>query len=307
VKRPEKILVLMGGPSPEAEVSRKTALAVCRALSERGYKTDLEELSPATLRRICEDPPEFVFPALHGWGGEDGRIQGLLDLLQVPYAGSGVLASALAMDKGRCRAFLGKRVHHPRFVVMAGSLLSPDEIPFPPPWVVKPSGAGSSLGVSIVEDPVDFRRAVEEALRFDRTILIEERVIGRELSVGVVWGEPLGIVEILPQDRFYSYSAKYSGTSKYIINPDLSPSLRSELFRNAVSAYEALGCRGCIRVDFIVKEETPYFLEVNTIPGMTEHSLIPKMGAYRGISFAELIEWIAFQEARPRSGKEVWE
>lgn len=300
MKKPRKILVLQGGASPEAEVSRKTAGAVARALSDRGYTTEVRELNRSTLKMICENPPEFVFPALHGWGGEDGRVQGFLDLLNIPYAGSGVLASALAMDKARCRAFLGDHVRHPRYRILEGSTFSPEDIPFPPPWVVKPSGAGSSLGVSFVDRPSDLEPAVKEALRYDTTVLIEERIVGRELSVGILWGEPLGIVEIIPQDRFYSFSAKYSGTSRYIVHPDLSPPLRSELLRQALYAYSALGCRGCIRVDFIANGDTPYFLEVNTIPGMTEHSLIPKMGAQDGISFAELIEWIAFPEADPR-------
>lgn len=301
--KPLRIVVLEGGPSPEAEISRRTAQAVAQALTERGYLVERWELNQETLARFIHDPPEFVFPALHGWGGEDGRIQGFLDLLSIPYAGSGPLSSALAMDKARCRRFLSEEVRQPRYIVCSSSDVPPTSIPFPPPWVVKPSGGGSSLGVSIVEDSQKIDEALKEAYHYDTTALIEERIPGRELSVGVVWGEILGIVEIVPKEDFYNYTAKYSGTSQYLLDPDLSPSHRDELYRQALRAYELLGCRGCIRVDFIATSDTPYFLEVNTIPGMTENSLIPKMGAARGITFSELVEWIAFPEAKPQTYK----
>jgi len=289
-----KIWVLKGGPSPEAEVSRKTAMAVTKALKEKGYTVEEKEFTSELLGEFFHNPPDRVFLALHGKPGEDGTVQGFLETLRIPYTFSSLLGSALCMDKYRTRIFLKDHFPQPRFVFLFGNDPLPSFLPFSPPWVVKPNRGGSSVGVTIVTTFSELGFAVEKARSVDSEVLIEEYIEGREVSVGVLHGRVLGIVEIQPKDSFYSYQAKYSGESKYIVDPEISPEIRKKLVSKTEEAFRLLDLRGCARADFILKGATPYFLEMNTIPGLTETSLLPKMAYAKGLTFPDFIESILF-------------
>jgi D-alanine-D-alanine ligase len=289
------VAVLMGGRSAEREVSLVSGEACATALEERGYpvtRVDAGADLPELLQRLR---PDVVFNALHGRYGEDGRVQGLLDLLAIPYTHSGVLASALAMDKPMAkRVFASAGLRCPVGVeTTLDALLA--ERPIAPPFVVKPAAEGSSVGVVIVPDddlrPLTDRNDLDSGTR----LLVESYVPGRELTCAVLGDEALAVTEIRPNDGFYDYRAKYTeGFASHLVPAPLSPDLYERVLAAALTAHRVLGCRGVSRADFrldpALAEDGLYLLEVNTQPGMTPLSLVPEQAAYRGIGFADLVE-----------------
>jgi D-alanine-D-alanine ligase len=241
---------------------------------------------------------DVAFLALHGRYGEDGCVQGLLEVLGIPYTGSGVLASALAMNKAKTKEIL--RLHNlptaPGYLVAAdsGEDLVESHGSFGFPVVVKPSGEGSSLGVQVARDELELESAVEEAMRFDDDVLVERFVEGKEISVGVLDGKALGAVVIVPRRGFYDFQNKYTaGRSDYYFPARLSPERYRSVLRLGTLACEALGCEGAARVDLIVSERgNEIILEVNTLPGMTPTSLLPKIAHGAGLSFEDLVDEI---------------
>lgn len=291
-----KIAVLMGGLSGERDVSLRTGGAVLKALQGAGYQAVGIDAGRDLPARLEAQKIEVAFIALHGRYGEDGCVQGLLEMLGIPYTGSGVLASSLAMDKVVTKKML---LHHhlptPAFEVLGMA----DDVEealarcrhFP--LVVKPSREGSTLGVTIAHNSDELRRGIGEALRFDRQILIEDFIAGSELTVGILDGQALPVIEIVATDGFYDYQAKYSaGRTEYLLPAPLEPALATRLQKAALAACAAVGCRGAARADFRLDRQDFYCLEINTIPGMTETSLLPKAAAAAGIDFTELVERI---------------
>jgi len=302
----KKVGVLMGGVSAEREVSLKSGSAVLSALRGRNYDVAGVDAGPDICEVIRREGIEVAFLTLHGGYGEDGSIQGLLDVLGLPYTGSGVLASALAMDKESSKKIF---LYHgipiaPFQIVHLGQSISGQkrdstfaELPatdFPLPWVIKPAAEGSSIGVSIVKERSSFGDAMEKASAFGKRIIVEKYIAGKEIQVGILNDRILGSVEVRPALEFYSYDAKYTaGLTEYILPPDLHPEILRNVENVALSAHTALGCNGATRVDLIVDGKgSPYVLEVNTIPGMTETSLLPKIAARAGLDFPTLIEEI---------------
>ncbi|HEX3697450.1 MAG TPA: D-alanine--D-alanine ligase [Polyangia bacterium] len=293
-----KIGVLLGGLSGERDVSIRSGEAIVAALQERGHDAVpvfVDRDIDLVLRQMRID---VAFVALHGRYGEDGCIQGLLEVLGIPYTGSGVLASALAMNKAKTKEIL--RLHNlptaPGYVIAAdsGEDLIESHGSFGFPVVVKPSGEGSSLGVQVARDELELEAGVEEAMRFDDDVLIERFVEGKEISVGVLEGKALGAVEIVPRRGFYDFQNKYTaGRSDYYFPARLSPERYRSVLRLGTLACEALGCEGAARVDLIVSDRgNEIILEVNTLPGMTPTSLLPKIAHGAGLSFEDLVEEI---------------
>lgn len=291
-----KIAVLMGGRSAEREISLRTGKAVLGALQEAGYRAVGIDAGRDLAARLTEEEIEVAFIALHGRYGEDGTVQGLLEMMDIPYTGSGVMASSVAMDKVATKKLL---LYH--------ELPTPGFLPFRRdgdleelvqncrhfPLVVKPAREGSTIGVHIVQDAEALRRGVAEALEHDDLLLVEDYVRGMEVTVGVLDDQALPIIQVAPKGGFYDYHAKYTaGQTEYILPAPLDPQVYGLIQAAAVSACRILDCRGAARVDFMVREREFYCLEVNTIPGMTETSLLPKAAAHAGISFGELTQRI---------------
>lgn len=290
------VAVIMGGTSAEREVSLKTGGAILRALRRGGHRARAVDAGPALPRVMARGGFDAAFIALHGRGGEDGTVQGLLECLGLPYTGSGVLASALAMDKARAkRVFRDVGLPTPAFEVLeAGTRGAWPLGRLEPPVVVKPMREGSTIGMSVVRSRRALRPALARALRHDTEALVEAYVAGRDLTVGVLGEEPLPVVEIRPRGGFYDYRAKYTaGRTEYLVPAPLAPRVERRVRGLALAAHRALGCRGASRVDFRLDERgRASLLEVNTIPGMTETSLLPKAAAAAGIGFDELVERI---------------
>lgn len=292
----------MGGPSAERAVSLNTGAAILLALQEKGYNAVGIDLEPTRfVEQLTEAGIQVVFNAVHGKYGEDGVLQGALELLGIPYTGSGVLSSAMAMDKGITkRIFLSANIPTPRSHLFTKSDRKRDlsaEIvaDFSIPVVVKSAAQGSSIGVVIVEKSDDLPGAIDQAFTYSETILVEEFIQGRELTVAI-WGndapEALPIIEIVPHSGRYDYQSKYTkGATEYIVPAKLDDSTTSIVQKVAIEAFSKLECRGIARVDVMLdKDNNPYVLEVNTIPGMTATSLVPKAAAAVGITFADLCE-----------------
>lgn len=289
----KRIGVLMGGLSAEREVSLKSGQGVCDALCTSGFTAIPIDVGRDLPRVLARERIDVAFVALHGRFGEDGTVQGLLELMGIPYTGSGVLASALAMDK----VFAKTAFQEAGLTVTPYRVISPGSPPDPVveelglPLVVKPAREGSSVGVSIVRDPAGFSRGVALAARFDDKIIAERYVKGREIQVAILDDEPLGTIEIIPANEFYDYEAKYTdGKARHVCPAPLSPEAEKRVLDDALKAHKALECSGYSRVDFLVTGEgIPYILEVNTLPGMTPLSLFPEIAASRGIPFPELV------------------
>ena len=294
----KKVAVLLGGRSSEREISLKTGTACAEALRSKGHRVELVDVDLEVAARLRSLAIDVCFVALHGRWGEDGCIQGLLESMGIPYTGSGVASSALGMDKTiskRIFAALGLAVIDYRAFPRerAGSIRS-SELPFGLPAVVKPAGEGSSVGVSIVRDPSALEAACLEAARYKGDVVVERYVKGTEVNVAVLDGKALGAVEVAPEREFYDYAAKYTaGTTKYHLPPRIPEAHVRATSEAAERAHRGLGCSGVTRVDFIVGPDgTPFILEVNTLPGMTGTSLVPKIAASIGIPFADLCERI---------------
>jgi D-alanine-D-alanine ligase len=301
-----KIVVLMGGNTPERDVSLKTGAGVARALAALGHQTSTLDTGDAGaefyIRSIPSDV-DLVFIALHGGDGENGTLQALLDLAKIPYTGSGVLASAVAMDKAMSkRIFSQEGVPTPAW----GEWWAPEDtdVKWRPglteadlkhlggyPLIVKPNDQGSTVGVTRVNGPADVPAAAETARRYGRLILVERFIEGREVTVSVLNGRALPVVEIIPEGGFYDYEHKYTaGASRYDCPAALPPESSERLLALGLKAYRALRCEGVARVDFrLGTDGSPYCLEVNTVPGMTETSLVPKAAAAAGLSYEDLV------------------
>lgn len=296
--RKRKIGVLMGGLSTEKSVSMKTGQAVLTALRSRGYDADPVFVDRDIDLVLRQREIDVAFIALHGRYGEDGCIQGLLEVLGIPYTGSDVLASALAMNKVKAKQMF--RLHNlptPPYYVLTEDRLADLDVyhgDFGFPAVVKPAAEGSSVGVEIASDFEALEAACERAFRFDSEVLIERFVSGREVSVAIVGDRPIGAVEVEVAEGFYDYSAKYTtGETAYYVPPRLSPERYRGVLTQGMLAHQALGCTGTSRVDLIVSDSgNEYLLEVNTLPGLTPQSLLPKIGASVGLSFDDLVEAI---------------
>ena len=332
-----RVAILLGGNSPERDVSLESGRCVAQALMELGHMVvardpargsdPLPQDTNSWGRGPAPEPPkmispggryygtlfstveacrareiEVIFNALHGGIGEDGTIQGYLDLVGIPYTGSGMLASALAMDKTLSK----KMFAHEGVRTPLGQTFFPGQLQETTalahqlyrdlglPVVVKPNNQGSTVGLRLVREESALPEAFAEAARFGGGVLIEEYIPGRELTVAILEDRALPIVEIVPEGGLYDYTAKYTeGKSQYVINPDLPNDVAAEIQDTSLRAFNALGCSGYARADLrLTPEGVPYVLEINTLPGMTTHSLVPKAAKAAGIEFPQLVEKI---------------
>jgi len=291
-----RVAVLLGGRSAEREVSLVSGQAVIDALRSLGHETMAIDIDNNFLTRIAAERHaiDVVFNALHGRWGEDGCVQGVLELLQLPYTHSGVLASALAMDKPMAkRLFADAGIPVPEGKICAlGALAEGD--PMPRPYVVKPLNEGSSVGVHIVTD--DARTPIDTTgWRFGEEVLVERYIPGREVTVAVLGDRALGVLEIQPLTRFYDYEAKYvAGRSRHVVPAPMPSADYEEALRLALLAHRTLGCRGVSRADFRYDDEGDglSLLEINTQPGMTPTSLVPEIAAFAGMDFPALVDWL---------------
>ncbi|HEY3307713.1 MAG TPA: D-alanine--D-alanine ligase [Desulfuromonadaceae bacterium] len=291
----KKIAVLMGGLSAEREVSLKSGAAVLLALQNLGYQAVGIDVGRDLAAVLASEVIEAAFIALHGRYGEDGCVQGLLELMQIPYTGSGVLASALAMHKLYSKqAFAANNIlTAPFYHFRQGEQISSSDIPFGMPLVVKPVQEGSSVGISIVKQESELKAAVALAFRYDDEILVEQYIKGQEVQVGILDDQPIGAIEIVPKKEFYDYEAKYSeGMAEHIFPARLDSELYEKAQAVGLAAHRSLGCKGYSRVDLLVTSSRDcYVLEVNTLPGMTALSLLPEIAAKgAGLSFEALVE-----------------
>ncbi|ASF39716.1 MAG: D-alanine--D-alanine ligase [Halobacillus sp.] len=299
-----KIAVLYGGTSGEREVSLSTGKGIIKALKNKGHEVIAIDFSPEKIKDILELKVDLVFLGLHGRFGEDGKIQGLLDMLNLPYVGSGVLSSALAMDKAKSKQIFslnGLQTANSKTFDVTGLLNMSDIVEdikkhFPTPFVIKPNQEGSTLGLTIVKNEGQIEKAVQTAAHSDSTILVEDYVQGREVTVPVIGQKgketPLPVIEIIPKNDYYDFDSKYKpGGSEHIVPAKLPDNLTDRLKQEAVKAHQLLGCEVYSRVDFIINEKgEPVILEVNTLPGMTPTSLFPDSAKEIGWSYDDLIE-----------------
>ena len=292
------VAVLMGGWSAERDVSLRSGQACAAALTRRGYKVTPIDVGRDIAAVLTATKPDVALNVLHGRPGEDGTLQGLLEILGIPYSHSGVMASAVAMQKDYAKAMF--RAHGvpvaedrvvSRFEAAKAHLL-------PPPYVIKPVAEGSSVGVFIVTEahPHPPQELFRDDWAFGDKVMVERYVAGKELTCAVMGDRALDVIEIVPTTRFYDYEAKYAaGGSKHLLPAPILPNVYQEVRRLALAAHNALGCRGVSRADFRYDDRGTgelICLEVNTQPGMTETSLVPELAAYAGITFDELVQWM---------------
>ncbi len=292
-----RVGVLMGGPSSEREISLKSGQAVLSALLQSGVEAvaiDIVSDNPAeNVDLLKKYNLNCAFIALHGRFGEDGTIQGILEQLSLPFTASGVKASKLAMDKiGSLEIFLQAGLCVPKSQFLEKTCWKIAEnfsSQLGLPLVVKPANHGSSIGISLVESSSGLHLANQEAVRFDERIIIQEYISGRELTVGILDEQALPVIEIISQNKFFDFSAKYqAGLTRYA-PAVLDQAVLFKVQQVALQAHQILGCYGCSRVDIILAQDNrPYILEVNTIPGMTATSLLPKAAQIKGIDFSRL-------------------
>ena len=286
----KKIGVLMGGLSSEREISLRSGNAVLQGLTRKGYAAVPIDADRASGRRLREEEVDVAFLALHGRWGEDGTIQGLLEIMGIPYTGSGVLGSALAMDKALMKlVFRSLDIPTPEYVVCR----SAEDPCLPLPFVVKPAREGSTIGISIVREEKEKQEALASALRLDTKVVVERYIQGREITVGIVNGLPLPIVEVKPAGGFYDYRAKYTkGMTEYLVPAKLDLAVQETAFELALRIWNNCELAGCVRIDMMLDGNTPSVIDVNTSPGMTESSLVPKAWSHLGRTFDELVEEI---------------
>jgi D-alanine-D-alanine ligase len=284
------VTIMLGGTSAEREVSLRTGVAVARALRGLGHK--VLELDPQSSDWSIPEGTDVVFLALHGTYGEDGTVQQRLEELGLPYTGCDPAASRTAFDKVLTKQHcLQARIPTPRFAV-----IDDPRTPWPrdwkPPVVLKPVCQGSSVGLQFVDRPEDWSAALTEVFRFDSRVLLEEKIDGREATVGILAGQALPVVEIRPKEGSYDYRHKYTaGATEYLAPAPFEPSVTRAIQEAALGAFQAIGGRDYSRVDLMVDTlNTPFVLEINTLPGMTETSLLPKAAAAAGLSYSELCQ-----------------
>jgi D-alanine-D-alanine ligase len=294
------VAVLMGGWSAEREISLRSGKACAEALARRGHRVTRIDVGRDIAAVLTTVKPDVALNMLHGRPGEDGTLQGVLEILAIPYSHSGVMASAVAMQKDLAKALfraaevpVPEGLVAPRFEVAKSHLL-------PPPYVIKPIAEGSSVGVFIVRE--DHAHPPQELTREDwpygERVIVEKYIAGKELTCAVMGEAALGVIEIVPTVRFYDYEAKYApGGSKHLLPAPVSSFVYQQVRRLALAAHRALGCRGVSRADFRFDDRIEgtgglVCLEVNTQPGMTETSLVPELAAHAGITFDELVQWM---------------
>lgn len=291
-----KITVILGGHSGEREVSMDSGNAIAEACSALGHEVVKVEINGNLESLIPEiKSADLVFNGLHGTGGEDGSIQGFLKSLQVPFTGSGVESSAICMDKRVSKSLAeNKAIKTPDWITVDNNEEIPNRIELTYPLVVKPSREGSSIGLSIIQDSSQLTQAVDAARQHAGVVLIEEYIKGKEITVSVIGNETYPIVEIIPSHEFYDYQCKYTeGMSEYRCPADLPENKTRDIQAIALQIHIMMGCRHYSRVDFRIDENgNAYFLEINTLPGMTSTSLFPKSAKANGLSFNDLIEKI---------------
>jgi D-alanine-D-alanine ligase len=295
-----KIAVLYGGISAEREVSLSTGKQIISALESKGHEVFGIDFHPSRLQELLELKADIVFLGLHGKFGEDGRLQGLLDMLNIPYVGSGALASGLAMDKAKSKQFFkeaGIKIAKERVLYKKSYQEDQKLHSFPFPAVVKPNHEGSTIGLTIAHNEEELLKGIADAFLLDDTILIEEFISGKEVTVAVMgdYGnvKALPVVEIVPKNSYYDYESKYAvGGSIHYVPARLDEKTTALLQKNAVLAHEILGCEVYSRVDFIVPNDgtEPVILEVNTLPGMTPTSLFPDAAKEIGLDYPNMIE-----------------
>ena len=296
------IIVLMGGPSAEAEVSRRTGAAIAEALISKGYHVSTLELNPRTVLQDIENlKGDVVFNAIHGRYGEDGALQGALEMAEIPYTGSGIMAHSVGMNKKVSKdVFKGAHIPTAESISYNGNLQSKEDIikdiesKFSLPVVLKPATQGSSIGVTIVKEENQLTKAVTEALTYDPILVVEQYLNGREFTVSVLDGKALAIIEIRPHSGEYDYTSKYTaGATDYLVPAPISADMTKEMQAIGELVYREVQASGAIRVDVMTDDkDNMYVLEYNTIPGMTATSLVPKAAKEVGIDFPELCEKI---------------
>jgi D-alanine-D-alanine ligase len=299
------VAVLLGGLSSEREVSLVSGRECANALERLGAKVTRVDAGRDVAEVLAKAKPDVVFNALHGMWGEDGRVQGVLETLAIPYTHSGVLASALAMDKAKAKAvFAAAGVAVPggglynRFEVARSHVIAP-------PYVVKPNSEGSSVGVFLVFEGANSppQQVVAPGWTFGEEVMVEPYVAGKELAVAVMGDKALTVTEIIPTTGFYDYDAKYAeGGSSHVVPAPIPPAIAEKAMRMAERAHAALGCRGVTRSDFRYDDikDVLVLLEVNTQPGMTPTSLAPEQAAHQGMGFDDLVRWIVEDASCPR-------
>jgi D-alanine-D-alanine ligase len=292
------VAVLMGGWSAEREISLRSGKACGDALEAQGYRVTRVDVARNVAEVLARLKPDAAFNVLHGRPGEDGTMQGILEILRIPYTHSGVLASALAMDKPVAKIVMAAAgVPVPEGVIVSRAEAAKSHV-MKPPYVIKPPAEGSSVGVFIVQP--DHAHPPQELSRPDwpygEQVLVERYAAGLELTCAVMGEEALGVIEIEPTTRFYDYESKYApGGSRHILPARILPNIYQRARNLALTAHRALGCRGVSRADFRFDPRSDgdlVCLEVNTQPGMTEMSLVPELAAHAGLSFGELVKWI---------------
>jgi D-alanine-D-alanine ligase len=294
------VAVLMGGWSAEREISLRSGKACAEALARLGYRVTRIDVGRDIATVLTTVKPDVALNMLHGRPGEDGTLQGVLEILAIPYTHSGVMASAVAMQKDIAKAlFRAADVPVPEGLVVSRFEAAKSHL-LPPPYVLKPIAEGSSVGVFIVRE--DHAHPPQELTRADwpygERMLVEKYIPGKELTCAVMGDAALGVIEIVPTVRFYDYEAKYApGGSKHLLPAPVSSFVYQQVRRLALAAHRALGCRGVSRADFRYDDRIEgsgglVCLEVNTQPGMTETSLVPELAAHAGITFDELVQWM---------------
>jgi D-alanine-D-alanine ligase len=294
------VAVLMGGWSAEREVSLRSGKSCAEALVRRGYRVTRIDVGRDIATVLTTVKPDVALNVLHGRPGEDGTLQGILEILAIPYTHSGVMASAVAMQKDVAKVlFQAAAVPVPDGLIVPRLEVAKGHV-LPPPYVIKPIAEGSSVGVFIVRE--DHVHPPQELTRDDWAygdrLMVETYIPGKELTCAVMGDDALGVIEIVPTVKFYDYEAKYApGGSKHLLPAPISPFVYQEARRLALAAHRALGCRGVSRADFRYDDRVEgtgglVCLEVNTQPGMTETSLVPELAAHAGITFGELVQWM---------------
>ena len=294
----KKILILSGGISKERLISLDTGIQVSKELKKNGYKVKISEPDFSLKTNIRKFRPDIIFNALHGQYGEDGYIQSIIEGFKIPYTHSGVIPSAIAMDKDISKKIFSKnKIRTPKYFIYSFNLKKKDlittinkKLKFP--VVVKPLNEGSSVNVYICNKNNIIR--ILNSISNYKKIMIEEFIGGREIQVAIMGNKILGAIELKPKRKFYDYQAKYNRKAKteHIIPVKIKKKKLNEVLQIAYKAHKIIGCRGVTRSDFKYYNEKFYLLEINTQPGMTKLSLVPEIAAHRGISFIELIEWI---------------
>lgn len=297
----KKIGVLMGGLSAERDVSLKSGDAILKALKDMGYNAAGIDVGRDLADGLKQEKIEFAFIALHGRYGEDGAVQGMLEIMGIPYTGSGIAASALGMSK----IFSKKIFEFHKLPVGQYMILEKKDLKdwkekagtLEFPVVVKPVSEGSSVGVSIVSEEKGLKDAFALAFKYGKEILIEKYIKGREIQVGILGKRALGAIEIIPKRQFYDYEAKYTpNMSEHIFPARLPENIYNEVLELGLKAHSVLGCKGYSRVDFIIDSgNRPFLLEVNTLPGMTNVSLLPEIAKGVGVDFNRLVEMILME------------